>query len=244
MIMRNIKAVVLVMSLFFLLPLAAGQTKSQATTAARKASLDLLVSRIDSYWKLMLQGKRTSAAQYVAPADREEFAGRANPKFTDPRLKSIEFSKDRTEAIVTVTVKRALPIGVMNWPVEERWAFQNSNWYVQFELKSAAFPGGGDEPGISESAIRAELMERELREMFRLEQTVLDFGTVRQGMQVSLPLKYSLAGDESIRATTRDRPPGIVLGGLKNQRLTLLRRLHELLLELADISEIIPHTES
>lgn len=32
--------------------------------------------------------------------------------------------------------------------------------------------------------------------------------------------------------------------GLKHQRLTLLRRLHELLLELADISEIIPHTES
>jgi glycyl-tRNA synthetase beta chain len=32
--------------------------------------------------------------------------------------------------------------------------------------------------------------------------------------------------------------------GLKNQRLALLRRLHELLLELADISEIIPHTES
>jgi glycyl-tRNA synthetase beta subunit len=32
--------------------------------------------------------------------------------------------------------------------------------------------------------------------------------------------------------------------GLKVQRLTLLRRLHELLLELADISEIIPHTES
>jgi len=32
--------------------------------------------------------------------------------------------------------------------------------------------------------------------------------------------------------------------GLKHQRLTLLRRLHELLLELADISEIVPHTES
>jgi glycyl-tRNA synthetase beta chain len=32
--------------------------------------------------------------------------------------------------------------------------------------------------------------------------------------------------------------------GLKTQRLTLLRRLHELLLELADISEIVPHTES
>ncbi len=31
---------------------------------------------------------------------------------------------------------------------------------------------------------------------------------------------------------------------LKTQRLTLLRRLHELLLELADISEINPHTES
>lgn len=30
--------------------------------------------------------------------------------------------------------------------------------------------------------------------------------------------------------------------GLKHQRLTLLRRLHELLLELADISEIVPHT--
>lgn len=32
--------------------------------------------------------------------------------------------------------------------------------------------------------------------------------------------------------------------GLKHQRLTLLRQLHELLLELADISEIVPHTES
>jgi glycyl-tRNA synthetase beta chain len=31
---------------------------------------------------------------------------------------------------------------------------------------------------------------------------------------------------------------------LKVQRLTLLRRLHELLLELADISEIMPHKES
>jgi len=31
---------------------------------------------------------------------------------------------------------------------------------------------------------------------------------------------------------------------LRVQRLSLLRRLHELLLELADISEIVPATES
>jgi glycyl-tRNA synthetase beta subunit len=31
---------------------------------------------------------------------------------------------------------------------------------------------------------------------------------------------------------------------LKAQRLSLLRRLHELLLELADISEIVPKAES
>ncbi|MEK6631255.1 MAG: DALR anticodon-binding domain-containing protein, partial [Acidobacteriota bacterium] len=33
-------------------------------------------------------------------------------------------------------------------------------------------------------------------------------------------------------------------GALRDQRLTLLRNLHELLLELADISEIVPKAES
>ena len=32
--------------------------------------------------------------------------------------------------------------------------------------------------------------------------------------------------------------------GLRDQRLSLLRRLHELLLELADISEIVPKAQS
>jgi len=32
--------------------------------------------------------------------------------------------------------------------------------------------------------------------------------------------------------------------GLRAQRLSLLRRLHELLLELADISEIVPKVEA
>ncbi len=190
------------------------QEKEERPT--QRPPLDLLLSNIDSYWKLLLERKRTEAGQYVVQSEREAFAARTTPKFTDPRIRSLEFTPRETEIKVTVVVKRNLNFGIMDWPVSEIWLFQDGNWYLR-----------PNEPGIPGSpaerrALRIEQEENlktELRKMLRFEKSVLDFGMVQRGMPATLSLKYSLDGSDAVPVSVEKSSALLKVEGLDSQRL-------------------------
>jgi hypothetical protein len=187
-------------------------------SAAQKPSLDLLVERIDNFWNLILQRKRLQAAEYVDPSVREKFVEQSVSPFSDPTLKSLELSADRTEANVVVTIKRSSPIGsgIVNLPVTERWSFKSGNWYLQLDPVAMPFSGDKRQAATEE---QEEAENRELRGMLRFEPATLDFGSVRQGEPVSLSLGYSLAGNESLPVRVERSTPYLKIQGLKSPLL-------------------------
>jgi hypothetical protein len=220
---KNLKAIASLIVLVFLclMQLSAAQSSPQTNAGSAQASLDLLVSRIDNYWKLLLESKKLQAAEFVAPSDRERFANRQVPSFSEPRLKSVEFSNDdRTTAQVVVTVKRILPFGPMEWPVGGQWVFDTDNWYLRVPLSSPPmFSELLQKFQVPLDANQIEAEKRERKNMLRFEKSVLDFGTVRQGSRISLSLKYTLTGNEAVRIDIKDGPPGIKIQGMKEQNL-------------------------
>jgi hypothetical protein len=208
--------------LWLLAILCLGQTAlAQAPgkeSAAEKPSLDSLVKRVDNYWNLILQRKRLQAAEYVDPSAREKFVEQSVSPFSNPMLKSLELSADRTEANVVVTIKRSSPIGsgIVNLPVTERWSFKNGNWYLQLDSVAMPFSGDKRQATIEE---QEEAESHRLREMLRFEPAALDFGSVRQGEPVSLSLAYSLAGSESLPVRIEKSTPYLKIQGLKSPLL-------------------------
>lgn len=219
---KNSKALAFLIILLCLTPLVAAQGSLQTNSEPAKASLDLLVSRIDNYWKLLLEGKKLQAAEYVAPSDREKFVNRQFPSFSEPRLKSLEFSAgDRTRAQVVVTVKRILPIGPMEWPVGGEWIFDADTWYLH--LAPASLPLFAGQLRKSEAPLDANQIEaekRELKTLLQFEKSVLDFGTIRQESKILLNLRYTLTGNEPVGFAIKNAAPGTKIQGLKEQNLS------------------------
>jgi hypothetical protein len=178
-----------------------GAAKSTQKAYPVTASLDTLVSRIDGYWNALLQKKKGQAAEYVAAADRDKFYSSNLPPFTNPHLKSLELSADRKEAMVTVVVTRTMPpSGIkMDWPVTDRWRFEKGNWYRTLPVKSRVLLPGMEREG-NPAGEDAEALKNEVRKLLMIENTVLDFGTVRESTPLHLSLKYTLGGKEPMGA--------------------------------------------
>jgi hypothetical protein len=218
-----------VIALFFL-------PMTTVTSAKSKASLDKLVSRVDSYWKLLLEGKKHEAAAYLVPSKREDFLARPFPSFSNPRLKSLELSKDRTEAKITVIVRRPVPIPFdeLDWPVKEKWIFENKNWYLLPETASIPIQSGAATPSTQFNAEHIEAVKRELQQMLRFEKSVLDFGTVNRGTAIVLKIGYSLAGNEPLAVTVRGSALGLRILGLNGQSL-LPGQMKEIAIEMKSV---------
>jgi hypothetical protein len=207
--------------LFGLLPAAAAQIHKSISVSGQP-SLDLLVTRVDNYWKLLLQRKITQAAQYIAVSDRKNFNLEYAVAFSDPCIKSLELSKDRTEAKIALTIKRIMP-PMMNveWPVKQKWRFEKGNWYLQFKPEAAPNLFSGNAKDSSEPLDREQMesAKSELREMLHFEKSVLDFGTVRQGAGVPLNLKYAFTSDKALPVMVKKSDPDIAIQGLKEECL-------------------------
>ncbi|MDM7997374.1 MAG: hypothetical protein QUT30_17025 [Acidobacteriota bacterium] len=188
---------------------------AKKTVSLAKPSLDLLAARVDGYWKLLLERKKTQASAYVLPEHRDRFLDLTIAKFSDPRLKSLEPSEDRTEAKAVVTIKRVLPFGEMDWPVTATWVFKSNNWYLKLDTNSMPDEKTPPPPG----KIKLEAEKYELQKRLRFEQSTLDFGMVPRGDSVSLALKYTLDGEEEIYAKINASNPAIKVQGLSNRRL-------------------------
>lgn len=213
-----------ILAILFLLsahPVAgsSGAAKSKQKAAAVKPSLDTLVSRVDGYWNALLKNRKGQAAEYVAAADRDKFYSSNPAAFSNPRLKSLELSADRKEATVTVVVTRImLPYGVrVDWPVTGLWRFEKGNWYRTLPPKSQ-FLLSGTERKENPAGEDVEALKNETRKLLRFEKTILDFGTVRGSTPLSLSVKYTLGGKESLGATI-SAPAGFGVQGLKGQVL-------------------------
>jgi hypothetical protein len=218
--MKSIKALILAIILYNLPPNAAAQATDPAPQSQRaKASLDLLVSRVDAYWKFLLEDQRSPAAEYVFPPDRERFLKTPIARFSSPTLKSLELSADRMEARVGVSVKRALPVGLVDWLQRDKWLFADGNWYLDFDFESKPLPGSERKAQKTGGEEKGEAAEKELRDRIHFERTVLNFGTVRQGAPVVLSLRYSLDGKEAVEMAIRKSSPAIQIQGLTNRRL-------------------------
>jgi hypothetical protein len=193
-------------------------SKSAPKTYAARPSLDALVSRVDGYWNALLQKKKLQAAEYVAAADRDKFLSSNFTSFTSPHLKSLELSADRKEAIVTVVVNRTTPFGTrMEWPVTDKWRFEKGNWYRIPSAKPRVLLPGTDNEATA-SGGDAETLMNDVRKSLKIQNTVLDFGTVREFTPLKLSLKYTLAGKEPLGAAI-EFPEGFAIEGGMDQVL-------------------------
>lgn len=217
--MKNLRVFTFVVLICIAVP--AGAQSPKTNTPPAGPSLDSLANQIDSYWKLLLQRKKHQAAEYVVPSDRDLFSSTNIPPFSDPRLKSLELSADRTEATATVIVKRALPplTQLMEWPVTEHWRFENGNWFRRFERPALPTQTGFGEARKKQEPEQNESVRSELLGMLHFEKSMLDFGTVRQGASLPLSVKYTLAGDEPLSVTLKNSAPGFTIRGLTGQYL-------------------------
>jgi hypothetical protein len=201
---------------------------AKSLRATARASLDLLLSRVDQYWDLLSKQDRAKAASFIAASDRKKFAVGPTQQFRRPLVKSLEFSNDPNEVIVTVTVKRKIPplTVEMDWPVKEHWKFENGTWYCRYEPQLPPAAGGIKPSNIAELEIYRQLFRQKLH----FEKTELDIGSVNQGTNVVIHLKYSLANSDPIPATVKydmpasecaecSRERGIGFVGPKEQRL-------------------------
>jgi hypothetical protein len=177
--------------------------KPQRGTA--RSSLDLLLSRVDRYWDLMLKGNRTQAASFIAASDRTDFAKGPIQQFRQPVVKSFEFSQDPNEVIVTVVVKRTIPpltVG-MDWPVKEHWKFESGTWYRRYDPQF--LPLLGDMKPLNTAEL--EIYRQLFRQKLHFEKTEFDLGSVNQGTNVVIHLKYSLTNPEPIPVTLKYTMP-------------------------------------
>jgi len=192
----------------------------RAVAVLQLPSLDLLAERVDSYWALLSQNKKNQAAEYVLPEDRIRFQSRTVPAFREPRLKSLELSADRTEARVTVTVKREFPTGIMDWTVTEKWVFDSGNWYVHYTPPSMPLKTALERTQERIDGERIEQLKRELSGSLKLEKSVLDFGTIKQGTEVSFRIKYKITGNEPLRVRPQLLTPNLRIKGWEEGLLT------------------------
>ena len=193
--------------------------KSPQKAYAVKASLDTLVSRVDGYWNALLQKKKGQAAEYVAAEDRDRFYNSNPPSFSNPHLKSLELSADRKEVMVTMVVTRTMPPSgaKVDWPVTDRWRFEKGNWYRTLPVKSR-FPIPGTEREGNPVGEDSEALKNEVRKLLTIENTALDFGTVRENKPLILILKYTLEGKEPLGAII-ETPAGFGIQGGNEQIL-------------------------
>jgi hypothetical protein len=208
--MKKVFSGVLVLSLLLAIQAMAqskGTAKQPAKTSPIRPSLDVLVSRIDAYWKSLSDQKKMQAADYIDPSDREAFYSSSIPPFSKPQLKSLELSADRREATTTVVVTRMMPplTTKMEWTVTERWHFERGNWYRAFP-KSSHNPVLESIKALTPDRAQTEKWENEIRKTLTVE-SVLDFGTVRESAHLQLALKYTLSGKDNFSAKLK-LPPG------------------------------------
>jgi hypothetical protein len=185
---------------------ASGAAQTKPKAALSKPSLDLLMNRVDGYWKALLAGNRARAAGYVTFSERSNFRSGNTPPFRDPSFKSLELSSDRTEATVIVIVKRIVPpvTAEMDWPVTEHWRFENSNWYKRYDPPHMPIAGLTRPP----SATQIDAARRALLKRIQFEKKAFDFGNVNQGKDVVLAVRYTLAGSNPIPLAFRTSAPG------------------------------------
>ncbi len=181
--------------------------------AARGPSLDALVARAGTYWGLLAKGEKSKALAYVRTQSRDNYLNRQAPAFSEPRVTDLELSQNPAEVWVTVKVKRILPLipTPVDWPVKEKWVFEGGQWSVVITNSPDKFARvTGTEPKVpGTSPEEDEKRLKAIREALRFENNQVDFGTVRQGEQVPIELKYRLTGSEAIVSKLTGAPRGL-----------------------------------
>lgn len=187
-----------------------------------KPSLDALLLRVNSYWSMLEKKNKQRAQDYVAPSSRSTFLARQDPGIQKPRVTRLELSGRPDEVTVTVTVKRNLPaVGIVDWPVNEKWIFRNGNWFAVVVESASPFTTarGTSQPRASLSPEEVEQRQKEIRSALTFDRQTFDIGTVRRGSTVPIELKYSLAGNESMDVQFKDPQEDLLVLGLEDRKL-------------------------
>ncbi len=186
-----------------------------------KPSLDVLLSRVRSYWALLSDGKKLQALNYVSSSNRKAFLSRQTPKFSLPRVVALKLSDRSDEVAVTVEVKRELPpLGSVDWPVEEKWIFARGNWFVA--VADLLPPYSLSQKKTTPSTLAPAEIERRrqaIREALQFENQEINFGTVREGNVAYGVLKYRLSGNEAMQFRLENAPSGFGLVGVQDGKL-------------------------
>jgi hypothetical protein len=214
--MRKQRFFTLTIAAFFAVSASAQSLQKPGATV--RPSLDLLVSRIESYWKYLAQKKKAQASQYVMTSDRDAFLAAALFSFAEPRFKSVELSSNGREATATVIIKRVISAGlpVMELPLTEAWRFEKGNWYRRFQNAPLPFADGTKSQMLSPE--QAGDLKKEIQRALKFEKSTLDFGTVGDTGGIRLSLKYTLSGDDRMPVRYK-LPPEFGIQGLSNNTM-------------------------
>ncbi|NWG12706.1 MAG: hypothetical protein HXY20_04130 [Acidobacteria bacterium] len=201
--------------------LALPRPSCHAQGKAPGPSLDRLVARVLNYWELLLQGKKLQAMSYVEETGRPDFVARQMPSFSEPRIVRLDPAAGGREVLVTVEVKRTIPPlrAPVNWPVTERWVFQKGEWFVVVPKASPALFSSGKGGQSAASAEEIEARKRTILERVRFDRTEIDLGTIRKPGSASAPVKYQLAGDESMDLEFVNAPVDLMVRGMESRQL-------------------------
>ncbi len=197
-------------------------TPRPAVRTAAKPSLDALVQRVNAYWRLLAEGKKRQALEYVEKSSRGILAGRIVPPFSKPRIVRLEPTAADKEVDVTVTVTRALPPlpGEFEWPVLNQWAFSSGVWFVKVQNDFLAqFSAAARAGGKVLSPEETEKRQAAIRDKLRFSSYEVAFGTVREGRQVDFDLEYDLDGDEPFDVQVKASPIAEDIVGLSDHKL-------------------------
>ena len=191
--------------------------RSSAPTNVVAPSLDLLKSRVNAYWNLLAQERKSEAIQYVEPSKRADFKAWAIPKLYQARMTALTLSPKADEVSVTVEVKRTFPPPMpptpIVWPVTETWVFRNGNWFVMMANATAAPNPFGSGDANSSQLSPPEIARRQeaIRSALHFEAMEFAFGTARRGDPVTFSLAYELKGNDVFGINLKDPPEGFFL---------------------------------
>jgi hypothetical protein len=203
-------------------PPAAPPAVVRTGSAKSKPSIDALLQRVEEYWRLLAQGKKSQATIYVEASCRSAFSAWQAPAFSKPRLAKLELSASGAEVRVTMLVKRALvPLSTeVDWTVANQWVFLRGNWWLAFKDESRLAYGKSGAPGATaKEVLEAEEKARAaLRSRFTFDRNEFDLGTIRKGTTPEFTIGFSLAGDTTLEAALDSKALDIV--GLSDGVLT------------------------
>ncbi len=117
-------------AVFCALIFAVGNVRSQSND---QAPAQQLRARIAGFWQAMQDADYDKAITFIQADSKKTFNRMPKSRVNKFQIENLKFNKDFTECdTVTIVTKPMAAMGaVFDWPLSNRWVFQDGDWYLQ-----------------------------------------------------------------------------------------------------------------